>query len=157
MTLKSDLANSHLSRTIMMPGSFNPFTCGHKSIVDRVLPMCDNLIIAIGVNRDKGLNPDLENRLENIRSIFRDNDKVKVISYTGLTAELARELKVMFIIRGVRGTSDFETEQRLAEVNLRLFGVETLLMPALPELGWISSSTVRELESFGFDTSKLKP
>lgn len=150
MTPRSDY-----KRTALFPGSFNPFTEGHLNIALRALKICDNLVIAVGINHEKKTGAD--DRVEKIRQIFADNPAVSVEEYTTLTAAFARKVNASFIIRGVRDTLDFESERRMAEANLRLFGIETVFIPALPQLAWISSSAVRELRAFGFDTDALVP
>lgn len=143
-------------RTALYPGSFNPFTIGHKSIVERTLAICDRVIIAVGCNPDK---PDgnAAARVAGIKRIFADDPRVDAVLYSGLTVDLARECGADFMVRGVRGNADYEYERNLAEVNLRISGIETLLMPALPELSFVSSSMVRELRANGYDVSGFLP
>lgn len=143
-------------RTALFAGSFNPFTVGHKSIVDRILPLCDRVVIGIGINPDK---PDegIEARTAAVESIYAGDPRVSVARYTGLTADFARKCGASFMVRGVRSVADFEYERNLADVNLRISGIETLLLPALPELACISSSMVRELASHGHDVSGFIP
>lgn len=143
-------------RTALFAGSFNPFTIGHKSIVERTLAICDHVVVAVGYNQAKPAT-DAEKRLESIKRIFADEPRVEAALYSGLTVDFARECGADFMVRGVRGVSDFEYERNLAEVNLRISGIETLLMPALPELSFISSSNVRELAANGYDITKFLP
>lgn len=144
------------SKTALYPGSFNPFTTGHKSIVDRTLSFCDRVIIAIGRNPGKD-NGEASRNASEIRAIYRGCGNVDVKIYEGLTVDVARETGADFMVRGVRNAADFEYERNLAEVNLRISGIETLLMPALPELAFVSSSMVRELQAFGHDVSDFLP
>ncbi len=143
-------------RTALFAGSFNPFTIGHKSIVERTLAICDRVVVAVGYNQAKPAT-DAEKRLESIKRIFADEPRVETALYSGLTVDFARKCGADFMVRGVRGVSDFEYERNLAEVNLRISGIETLLMPALPELSYISSSNVRELAANGYDITKFLP
>lgn len=143
-------------RTAFYPGSFNPFTRGHQSIVERTLQIADKIVIAIGVNPDK-LHDDAEVNLDRIKELYAGDKRVKAIIYTGLTVEAAKAECADFIIRGIRSTADYEFERTLAETNLQISGMETLLMPALPELSTVSSSMVRELERFGYDVSRFLP
>lgn len=147
------------NRTAIFPGSFNPFTIGHKSVVDRALPLFDRLIIAIGVNAGKHQadDPEIEAGIEAIRRIYADNPKVEVCSYRGLTIDLARRCGARWILRAVRSVQDFEYESRLADINRRLDGIETLLLFSLPEHASISSSVVRELASYDVDVSPFLP
>lgn len=153
MTPKSDAAGRRIA---LFPGSFNPFTRGHESLVTRTLSICDGVTIAIGINIEK-MNADTESRVRAIRELYAGDPRIDVITYSELTGELAKRLGCAFILRGVRNTADFEYEMNMADVNRRLFGIETVLLPALPELAWISSSTARELERFGHDVSELLP
>lgn len=142
--------------TAMYPGSFNPFATGHDNIVRRTLKICSRVVIAIGRNPGK-CNDDAETRAARIRSIYADEPRVQVSVYDCLSAEHAKAVGAQVMVRGVRNASDFEYERTLAETNLRLFGVETLLLPALPELAFVSSSMVRELRSFGHNVDEFLP
>ena len=153
MIPKSDAASRRIA---LFPGSFNPFTRGHESLVTRALSMCDGVTIAIGINIEK-TDADTESRVRAIRDLYAGDPRIDVVKYSELTGELAKRLGCAFILRGVRNTADFEYEMNMADTNRRLFGIETVLLPALPELAWISSSTARELERFGHDVSELLP
>lgn len=149
---------NHELKKALFAGSFNPFTLGHKSIVDRALSsIADKVVIAIGVNYNKPGAQDIEARLDDIRRIYADNDRISVISYEGLTTDLATEIGASFLLRGVRSVKDFEYERDIAEVNRRLTGIETVLMFTEPELSHVSSSIVRELKSYGKDVSSYLP
>ena len=148
MTPKSD--------TAVFPGSFNPFTKGHASIVRRALSIFPRLVIAVGVNVNKP-DADAEARIAEIRRLYSGNPRVEVVKFSGLTADLASRLGAAAIIRGVRGVADFEYERSIADINRRLAGIETILMYSLPELEAVSSSAVRELRHFGADTSMFIP
>ncbi len=141
----------------LFPGSFDPFTRGHDDIVKRALGLFDEVIIAVGYNESKKgwLTP--EERVRTISKLYADEPRITVESYTGLTVDFAREHGVMAIIRGVRTTADFEYEMQMADVNRQLAGIETILLPASPQLSSISSSVVRELAHFGRDVSSLLP
>lgn len=147
---------THKSKTALYPGSFNPFTTGHKSIVERTLKFCDRVVIAIGHNPDKNMEEAARN-LEKIKAVFAGEARVEAVVYEGLTVDVARECGADVIVRGVRGVSDYDYELKLAEVNLRLSGIETIFLPALPELAFVSSSMVRELQSYGHDVSQFLP
>lgn len=140
----------------LFAGSFNPFTIGHKSIVERTLAICDRVVVGVGYNPAKPAD-DAEERVETIRRIFAGEPRVEAELYSGLTVDFARKCGADFMVRGVRGVNDFEYERNLAEVNLRISGIETLLMPALPELSFVSSSMVRELAANGYDVSGFLP
>ena len=141
----------------LFPGSFDPFTRGHDDIVKRALGLFDEVIIAVGYNESKkGWLPP-EERVRTISKLYADEPRITVESYTGLTVDFAREHGVTAIIRGVRTTADFEYEMQMADVNRQLAGIETILLPASPQLSSISSSIVRELAHFGHDVSQFLP
>ena len=144
-------------RIALFPGSFDPFTRGHESIVRRSLPLFDKFVIAIGVNTDKRSFMTMEQRQAWIKSVFKDDPRVSVITYTGLTVDIAREVNAQFIVRGVRLIQDFENEKHLAEVNRDLTGIETILLYTLPEYSHVSSSVVRELFMYGQDITPYLP
>ena len=144
-------------RIALFPGSFDPFTRGHESIVRRALPLFDEFVIAIGVNADKRSFMSMEQRKAWIESVFRDAPNVRVITYNGMTIDAAQQVGATYIVRGVRLIQDFENEKHLAEVNRDLSGIETILLYTLPEYSHISSSIVRELARYGQDVSAYLP
>lgn len=144
-------------RVALFAGSFDPFTRGHESIVRRALPLFDEIVIAIGINPDKQGFLTMEQRQEWIEMVFRDEPRVKVVVYDGLTVDIAREVGARFLLRGVRMIKDFETEMHMAEVNRELSGLETILLYTLPEDSHISSSIVRELWHYKRDVSEYLP
>lgn len=143
--------------TAFYAGSFDPFTTGHKSIVDRALPLFDKVVIGIGVNTSKRPWQELEERLRAIRGLYAGEPRVEVTAYTGLTADAARGCGATVLLRGVRSCSDFEYERNLADVNRNISGLESVFIMALPDLAWVSSSMVRELAAFGHDYSQYIP
>ena len=157
MMKTSQCIDNQACRVALFPGSFDPFTRGHESIVRRALPLFDRFVIAIGVNADKRSYMTMEQRKALIKSVFKDDPRVEVISYENMTVDIAREVGAQFIVRGVRLIQDFENEKHLAEVNRDLSGIETILLYTLPEYSHISSSIVRELARFGQDVSGYLP
>ncbi len=157
MMKTSQCIDNKACRVALFPGSFDPFTRGHESIVRRALPLFDRFVIAIGVNADKRSFMSMEQRKALIESVFQDEPRVEVISYENMTVDIAREVGAQFIVRGVRLIQDFENEKHLAEVNRDLSGIETILLYTLPEYSHISSSIVRELARFGQDVSGYLP
>ena len=157
MMKTSQCTDNEGKRVALFPGSFDPFTRGHESIVRRALPLFDKFVIAIGVNADKRSFMTMEQRKAWIESVFKDDPQVEVVTYTGLTVDVAREIGAKFIVRGVRLIQDFENEKHLAEVNRDLTGIETILLYTLPEYSHISSSIVRELYRYGQDVSVYLP
>ena len=153
ITSKSDARKGQ----VLFPGSFDPFTLGHADIVQRALGLFDEVVVAVGYNEQKKGWMPVEERVEAIRKLYKDEPRVRVESYTGLTVDFAREKGITAIVRGVRTTADFEYEMQLADVNRQLTGIETVLLPASPQLASLSSSVVRELASFGHDVSAFLP
>lgn len=142
--------------TALFPGSFNPFTRGHADIVRRGLKIFDSIVVAVGVNAGKG-HADADMLAEPIRALYADEPRVSVVTYSTLTAELARRLGVRFLLRGVRSVKDFEYERDMADVNRQLSGLESVILFSRPEFAAISSSVVRELQSYGQDVSRFLP
>ena len=141
----------------LFPGSFDPFTLGHDDIVRRALTLFDEVVVAIGYNEQKSGWKPVEERIASIRKLYGDEPRVRVESYTGLTVDFAKEQGITAIVRGVRTMKDFEYELQLADMNRRLTGIETILLPASPEFASLSSSLVRELARFGRDISAFLP
>ena len=125
--------------------------------MQRALGLFDEVVVAVGYNEQKKGWMPVEERVAAIRRLYKDEPRVAVESYTGLTVDFARERGITAIVRGVRTTADFEYEMQLADVNRRLAGIETVLLPASPELASLSSSVVRELAHFGHDISAFLP
>lgn len=144
-------------RTAIFPGTFDPFTIGHDALVRRALQFVDELYIAIGINTAKRTMFTLEERMERIATLYKDEPRIHVVSYEGLTTDLAQSTGAQFIIRGVRSTIDFEYERNIADVNRMLTGIDTLLLISEPQYAAISSSVVRELAHFGKEISNYLP
>ena len=141
--------------TALFPGSFDPFTIGHADIVERALKLFDAVVIAIGINREKPKTEEASEAHERLRLHYKDNKRVSVVEYSGLTTDICREMGISVILRGVRSLKDYEYERQMADINRRLTGVETLVMFADPTMESVSSSIVRELKSYGRDVSDL--
>ena len=141
----------------LFSGSFDPFTIGHYELIKRAFCFADEIIIAIGINTEKKTLFSLEERIDNIKKIYAKERRVKVISYSNLTVDFAKESGVDFIIRGIRNITDFEYEKNMAEMNRRLSGIETIFLFSEPEYAYISSSLVRELIYYNKDISNLIP
>lgn len=138
-----------MSKTAIFAGSFDPFTKGHQNIVDRALQsVASKVIIAIGVNHEKKYMFPLEERLQAIQELYKDNPRVRVESYEGLTTDFAKEQHADFLLRGVRSVKDFEYERDIADINKHLTGIETILLFTDSQYSSISSSIVRELYAY---------
>lgn len=139
-------------------GSFDPFTIGHQSIVEKSLLLFDEVIIAVGVNVGKKSFLSIDDRLASIKELYGDHPNVKVLAYEGLTTTFCKENGVNFIVRGVRDIDDYMFERRIASVNQILdHTIETVLMFAKQEYADISSSMVREVYFHKGDISKFIP
>lgn len=149
------MKNSH--KTLLFPGSFDPFTIGHKWVVDKALTIADRVVIAIGVNENKKRTFAVEEVEGAIKNIYAQNPQVEVVTYTGLTIDLVKKVDADAIVRGIRSTIDFEYEKNIADTNRELSGVETILLFTHPTLSHVSSSMVRELKHFGHDVAKYIP
>ncbi|NDW17560.1 pantetheine-phosphate adenylyltransferase [Dysgonomonas sp. 216] len=146
-----------MKKKAIFPGTFDPFTTGHYSLVNRSLHFIDEIIIAIGVNDAKKTLFPLDKRIGMIRSVFKDDPRVTVESYRNLTVDFAKEVGANCIIRGIRSVNDFEYEKTIADMNRKISGIETLVLFTEPELTHISSTIVRELIRFGHDVSDFIP
>ena len=156
--MKLTTHNSQLTtRTGLLPGTFDPFTIGHDALVRRALNIVDELFIAIGINTEKRTMLSLEERMERIATLYKDEPRIHVVSYEGLTTDFAQSIGAKFIIRGVRNAIDFEYERNIADVNRMLTGIDTLLLISESQYATISSSVVRELAHFGKDIGKYLP
>lgn len=143
--------------TALFAGTFDPYTCGHHAIVERALAMFGRVVVAVGCNMDKKCMFALEERVAAIEKLYADEPRVSVAVYDTLTMDFAREVGATVLLRGVRSVRDYEYERDIADVNLRLGGVDTVLLVSEPEYACISSSVVRELIKFGKDVTELLP
>lgn len=146
-----------MKKTALFPGTFDPFTIGHQSLVNRGLDLMDEIIIAIGINDKKLTYFSLEKRIKAIKCLYRNDPRVNVLSYNSLTVDFATEVGAQFILRGIRTVNDFEYEKSIADVNRKLSGIETFILFTEPEHTHISSSIVRELLHYGKDISQFVP
>ncbi|MDR0845695.1 MAG: pantetheine-phosphate adenylyltransferase [Tannerella sp.] len=145
------------STRAIFPGTFDPFTIGHHSLVERALGFTGEIIIAIGCNSDKKNYFPVEKRMEFIKHLYRNEPRVKVRSYDTLTTDFAEEVEAGFILRGIRTVNDFEYEKKMADVNRKLTGIDTIILFTEPEYTYVSSDVVRELLRYGKDISIFVP
>ena len=141
----------------IFPGSFDPITLGHVDIINRGVTLFDEVIIAIGENTSKNYMFSLEERKRFIEATFKNNPKVSVVSYSGLTTDFCQEIGVDFILRGLRNPADFEFEKAIAQTNRHLSTLETVFLLTSAQTSFISSSIVREIIRFDGDYQKLVP
>ncbi|MDP6908468.1 MAG: pantetheine-phosphate adenylyltransferase, partial [Flavobacteriales bacterium] len=135
-----------MKRIAVFPGSFDPITKGHEDIILRSVPLFDEVIVAIGTNTSKKYHFNLERRLEMIRHTFRNEQKVKVETYTGLTVDYCKAVGAHYLLRGLRTSADFEFERSIAHINQTLFPeLDTVFLLSLQEYSAINSTIVRDI------------
>ena len=145
-------------RTAVFPGSFDPFTAGHESLIKRGLEIFDKIIIAVGINMEKKGFMPMERRLELIKDVMRGESRVEVKTYSNLTADFCIENNAFHILRGLRASTDFEYERSIATTNRLLKPkVDTVFLLSLPEYTSISSSLVREIIKYHGDARNFLP
>lgn len=141
----------------IFPGTFDPFTIGHFSIVKRGLNIFDEIVIGIGHNQSKKTLFSIEKRIEMIQNAFKDEPRVKVTAYSTLTVDFATEFEADFILRGLRSVGDFEYERTIGDNNRILTGIETVILFTEAEYAHISSTVARDLISYGKNISSFLP
>lgn len=141
----------------LFPGSFDPITLGHYDIIKRGVHLFDEIIVAIGVNAEKKYMFSLEQRKKFIEDAFKNEPKIKVITYEGLTIELCKKMRAEFILRGLRNPADFEFEKAIAHTNRKLSKIETVFLLTAAKTSYISSSIVRDVIRNGGDYTVLVP
>ena len=144
-------------RKAIFPGSFDPITLGHYDIIKRALPLFDEIVVAIGINAEKKYMFSLEDRKKFIEESFKDEPKVSVVTYEGLTIDLCHKLDARFILRGLRNPADFEFEKAIAHTNRQLSDIETVFLLTAIDTSHISSSIVRDVIRNGGDYTILVP
>ncbi|MHC5201191.1 pantetheine-phosphate adenylyltransferase [Myroides sp. LJL119] len=144
-------------RKAVFPGSFDPITNGHVDIIKRALPLFDQIVVAIGVNSDKKYMFSLQERKKFIEDAFKDEPKVQVATYKGLTTDFCASIDAQFILRGLRNPADFEFEKAIAHTNRFLTKMETVFLLTAASTSFISSSIVRDVIRNKGDYTKLVP
>ncbi len=147
-----------MSRIAVFPGSFDPITTGHESIIKRSLPLFDKIIIAIGENSTKKSFFSLEKRKQWIEKVFKGKKKIEVKTYKGLTIDFCKSVGANYILRGLRTSADFEFERVIAQMNRAMEKkIETVFLLSNPELSAITSTIVRDIIRNGGDASQFVP
>jgi pantetheine-phosphate adenylyltransferase len=147
-----------MKRKAIFPGSFDPITKGHENILQRALPLFDEIIIAIGINSSKQSYFPLEQREKWIRQVFSNEAKVRVETYNGLTIDFCKKMNANFILRGLRTSADFEFEKAIAQNNKIMSPeIETIFILPVPELSAINSTIVRDIVRNGGNAKPFVP
>ncbi len=141
----------------VFPGSFDPITLGHVDILERALPLFDEIILGIGTNADKKYMFSLEDRVRFLEETFKNEAKIKVMTYKGLTVDFCKQENAAFILRGLRNTIDLEFEKTIGQTNYKMSGIETVFLISSSGKGHISSSVVRDVRKNGGDFSFMVP
>jgi pantetheine-phosphate adenylyltransferase len=145
-------------RIALFPGSFDPITNAHLDVINRAVPLFDEIHVAIGLNSSKTPFFTFEQRLEILQEIFKNQPKIIVETYAGLTVERCKKIKAKYILRGIRNAADFDFENAIAQNNLQLApDVETILLLSSPGYGHISSTIVRDILKNKGDIKHLVP
>ncbi|UNY98973.1 pantetheine-phosphate adenylyltransferase [Zhouia spongiae] len=144
-------------RRAVFPGSFDPITLGHYDIIMRGVSLFDELVIAVGINADKKYMFSLEKRKQFIAEAFKNEPKIKVMTYEGLTVDFCKKINAQFILRGLRNPADFEFEKAIAHTNRKLSEIETVFLLTSSGKSYISSSIVRDVIRNGGDYTGLVP
>ncbi|MBE2247687.1 MAG: pantetheine-phosphate adenylyltransferase [Candidatus Competibacteraceae bacterium] len=147
-----------MKRIALYPGTFDPVTIGHQSMVKRALPLFDQIIVAIGINSSKNSYFSIEKRTQWLNTVFAPYPQVIIDSFQGLTIDYCMKMNARFILRGLRSSTDFEYERNIAQANSSLApDIETIFLVSSPGLSAISSSIVRDIHQNGGDVSKFIP
>ena len=141
----------------VFPGSFDPLTLGHCEIIEKATQVFDQVIISVGNNSEKKYRFSLDQRLNFISSEFKNNSKVLVEKYDGLTADFCKNKNIKHIVRGLRNPADFEFEKQIALFNKSLENLETIFFLTSADNAFISSSIVREIIENGGNYKKFVP
>jgi pantetheine-phosphate adenylyltransferase len=147
-----------MKKIAVFPGSFDPFTIGHEAIIGRAMSLFDEIIIAVGANALKRNFYSLDTRKEMIKKVFKNEPRVRVDHYEGLTVDFCKKNGAGYLLRGLRTAADFEFERAIGQVNKSMApGIETVFLLTVPEHSFINSTIVRDIIRSGGDASKFVP
>ena len=147
-----------MNKIAVFPGSFDPITKGHESIINRAIPLFDKIIVAIWINTEKNHYFPLEKRLEWLEKDFKDEPSITVTRYEGLTVDFCKKNDAKFILRGLRTSADFEFERSIGQINKNIYpDIETIFLLTTPEYTALNSSIVRDILRHGGDASNFVP
>ncbi|MDQ2721171.1 MAG: pantetheine-phosphate adenylyltransferase [Bacteroidota bacterium] len=147
-----------MERICLFPGTFDPVTFGHTDIINRALPLFDKLYIGLGRNSSKVAMFSEEKRLRWLKEIYKEESKIEVLAYDGLTVDCCKKVNANFILRGIRYVNDFEYEKAIADMNRSLeHSAETIFLTCLPKYTSIASTLIRDVLRNGGDVSQFLP
>ena len=147
-----------MNKIAVFPGSFSPFSLGHKAVVDSALPLFDKVIIAVGNNPEKNQYFSIKKRLKWINDVYKNMSNISVERYEGLTVDFCKTVNANFIVRGLRDSHDFKFEKNIAQMNKKLNAeIETIFIITPPDLSHISSTILRDIIKNGGDISTFIP
>lgn len=139
----------NMKKIAVFPGSFDPFTKGHESIIEKALTLFDKVVIGIGHNVTKNYLFDLDTRTKHIQSIYEGEERIEVIVFQGLTVDFCKKVGAQFLVRGLRDTKDFEYEKNIAQMNHMISGIESVFFMTVPEYAAVNATIVREIHKSG--------
>ncbi len=152
------MVEESLMKIAVFPGSFDPITVGHESVINRALALFDKIIIAVGVNSSKNNMFTIEERIEFIEDTFSTENKIQVVNYEGLTVDFCKKNNAKFILRGLRTAADFEFERSIGQVNTIMdSSIETIFLLTSAAHAPIASSVVRDIIKNRGDITDLVP
>ncbi len=147
-----------MEKIAVFPGSFDPFTIGHESVVKRALPLFDKIIISIGYNNNKTDFFPLEKRINWIKAVFENEPKIIIDKFEGLTVDYVKKVNAQYILRGIRTAADFEYERAIAQTNKYLDkNIESIFLLTTPEHTPVNSTIIRDIIRNGGDASQFVP
>jgi len=147
-----------MKKIALFPGSFDPITKGHESIIKRAIPLFDEIVVAIGENSEKKGFFTIAQRLSWIEQVFKEYPTVKVEKYKGLTVEYCKDIKAKYILRGLRTAADFEFERSIGQINKLIYNdIETVFLLTTPKFSALSSSIVRDIIKHGGNVKQFVP
>jgi pantetheine-phosphate adenylyltransferase len=156
--LSCHFKNEIMQKIAIFPGSFDPFTIGHESVVRRATQLFDRIVIMIGYNANKAPFFPLEKRVKWIKQVFNDDPTISVETYEGLTVDFCKKVGAHYILRGLRTAADFEFERAIAQVNKQMYpDIETVFLLTIPEHTPVNSTIVRDIIMHGGDASRFLP
>lgn len=142
----------------LFPGSFDPITKAHVDILKRSVALFDKVYVGIGLNSNKKPLIDINTKLEMLKAVFADDDRIEIVTYEGLTVDYCKEIGASYMIRGIRTVSDFEYEKAIAQMNHALIpDIESIFIVSKPGYSSISSTIVRDILRFGGDVAQFVP